>query len=66
MLLLLAEYLQQFYTGFGVFQYLTLRGILGVLTALALSLWLGPWMIRTLQIRQIGRASCRERVLCVV
>ena len=56
MLLLLAEYLQQFHTGFGVFQYLTLRGILGVLTALALSLWLGPWMIRTLQIRQIGQA----------
>ena len=56
MLLLLAEYLQQFYNGFGVFQYLTLRGILGVLTALALSLWLGPWMIRTLQIRQIGQA----------
>ena len=25
MLLLLAEYLQQFHTGFGVFQYLTLR-----------------------------------------
>ena len=29
MLLLLAEYLQQFHTGFGVFRYLTLRGILG-------------------------------------
>ena len=56
MLLLLAEYLQQFYKGFGVFQYLTLRGILSVLTALVLSLWLGPWMIRTLQIRQIGQA----------
>lgn len=56
MLLLLAEYLQQFHKGFAVFQYLTLRGILGVLTALALSLWLGPWMIRTLQIRQIGQA----------
>jgi phospho-N-acetylmuramoyl-pentapeptide-transferase len=38
MLLLLAEYLQQFYKGFAVFQYLTLRGILGVLTALSLSL----------------------------
>lgn len=56
MLLLLAEYLQQFHKGFAVFQYLTLRGILGVLTALALSLWLGPWMIRTLQVRQIGQA----------
>ena len=30
MLLLLAEYLQQFHKGFAVFQYLTLRGILGV------------------------------------
>ena len=47
MLLLLAEYLQQFYKGFAVFQYLSLRGILGVLTALSLSLCLGPWMIRT-------------------
>lgn len=56
MLLLLASYLQQFHTGFSVFQYLTLRGILGVLTALVLALWLGPWMIRTLQIRQIGQA----------
>ena len=56
MLLLLAEYLQQFHTGFGVFQYLTLRGILGVLTALGMALFLGPWMIRTLQLRQIGQA----------
>ena len=44
MLLLLAEYLQQFHTGFAVFQYLSLRGILGVLTALVLSLWLGVLM----------------------
>ena len=56
MLLLLAEYLQQFYKGFAVFQYLSLRGILGVLTALTLSLCLGPWMIRTLQNRQIGQS----------
>jgi len=56
MLLLLAEYLQQFYKGFAVFQYLTLRGILGVLTALSLALCLGPWMIRTLQNRQIGQS----------
>eukprot|EP01034_Spumella_vulgaris_P001852 gene1852-2426_t len=56
MLLLLAEYLQQFHKGFAVFQYLTLRGILGVLTALCLSLFLGPWMIRTLQNLQIGQS----------
>ncbi len=56
MLLLLAEYLQQFHKGFSVFQYLSLRGILGVLTALVLSLWMGPWLIRTLQLRQIGQS----------
>ena len=56
MLLILAQYLQQFHTGFGVFQYLTLRGIFGVLTALGMALFLGPWMIRTLQLRQIGQA----------
>lgn len=56
MLLLLAEYLQRFHTGFAVFQYLSLRGILGVLTALVLSLWMGPWLIRTLQLRQIGQS----------
>ncbi|QAX81912.1 phospho-N-acetylmuramoyl-pentapeptide-transferase [Candidatus Pseudomonas adelgestsugas] len=56
MLLLLAEYLQQFYSGFAVFQYLTLRGILSVMTALSLSLFLGPWMIHTLQSLQISQS----------
>ncbi|GAB1256836.1 phospho-N-acetylmuramoyl-pentapeptide-transferase [Aurantivibrio plasticivorans] len=56
MLLLLAEYLQQYVSGFAVFQYLTLRGILGILTALGISLLLGPWMIRKLNILQIGQS----------
>lgn len=56
MLLLLAEFLQQYFKGFAVFQYLTLRGILGILTALVMSLWLGPWMIRTLRSLQIGQS----------
>jgi len=56
MLLLIAEYLQQYHKGFAVFQYLTLRGILGILTALVMSLWLGPWMIRTLRSMQIGQS----------
>ncbi|MGH1469767.1 MAG: phospho-N-acetylmuramoyl-pentapeptide-transferase [Cellvibrionaceae bacterium] len=55
MLLLLAEYLQQYISGFAVFQYLTFRGIVGVLTALGISLLLGPWMIRKLNIMQIGQ-----------
>ncbi|MEW6647772.1 MAG: phospho-N-acetylmuramoyl-pentapeptide-transferase [Pseudomonadota bacterium] len=55
MLLYLADYLAQFYSGFNVFQYLTLRAILGVLTALLISLLLGPAMIRRLSLYQIGQ-----------
>ena len=55
MLVWLAEYLQQFNSNFAVFQYLTFRGILGVMTALLLSLMLGPWMIRRLNILQVGQ-----------
>lgn len=55
MLLLLSEYLAQYYSGFNVFQYLTLRAILGVLTALAISLIVGPSMIRHLSRYQIGQ-----------
>jgi phospho-N-acetylmuramoyl-pentapeptide-transferase len=56
MLVWLANYLEQFYSGFAVFQYLTFRGILGVLTALGISLLLGPWMIERLNILQIGQS----------
>lgn len=55
MLLWLAEYLQQYYSGFNLFGYLTVRGILGVLTALLISLLLGPLMIRKLAGKQIGQ-----------
>jgi phospho-N-acetylmuramoyl-pentapeptide-transferase len=55
MLLYLAEYLARFESGFNVFQYLTFRAILGALTALAISLLLGPWMIRKLTFHQIGQ-----------
>jgi len=48
MLLELARWLQQLESLFGLFGYLTLRGILAALTALFLSLWLGPAMIRKL------------------
>ncbi|SEG70794.1 phospho-N-acetylmuramoyl-pentapeptide-transferase [Marinobacterium lutimaris] len=56
MLLLLTEFLSQFYSGFAVFGYITLRGILGVLTALGLSLFIGPRLIRQLKAKQIGQA----------
>ncbi|MGE0081989.1 MAG: phospho-N-acetylmuramoyl-pentapeptide-transferase [Thiohalomonadaceae bacterium] len=55
MLYHLSEYLAQYYSGFNVFQYLTLRAILGVLTALFLSLWFGPALIRKLTFHQIGQ-----------
>ncbi len=55
MLLWLAEYLQQYYSGFNVFNYLTLRAILSVITALLISLIIGPIMIRKLAHYQIGQ-----------
>ena len=55
MLLYLTEYLSQFESGFGVFQYLTLRAILGALSALLLSLLLGPYIIRKLSHHQVGQ-----------
>jgi phospho-N-acetylmuramoyl-pentapeptide-transferase len=55
MLLTLTEYLAQFHSGFGVFQYLTLRAILSALTALIISFIVGPGMIRRLSHYQIGQ-----------
>jgi len=55
MLFALAEYLQQFHSGFSVFQYITLRAILGTITALVLSLVIGPVMIRKLTSYKIGQ-----------
>ena len=55
MLLYLTDYLTQFHSGFGVFQYLTLRAILGALTALVISFIVGPSMIRRLNQYQIGQ-----------
>jgi phospho-N-acetylmuramoyl-pentapeptide-transferase len=56
MLLWLAEYLGQFHAGFLVVEYLTLRAILGVLTALFFAFVVGPVMIRKLQQYQVGQA----------
>ncbi len=55
MFLTLAGYLQQFDSGFAVFQYITLRAILGTITALVLSLVIGPTMIRKLSSYKIGQ-----------
>lgn len=55
MLVALFDYLSQFYSGFDVFQYLTLRAILGLLTALGISLVLGPIMIKRLTQMKVGQ-----------
>jgi phospho-N-acetylmuramoyl-pentapeptide-transferase len=55
MLLYLTDYLSQYYSAFNVFQYLTLRAILGALSALAISLLLGPYIIRKLSYHQVGQ-----------
>ncbi|MHA7880943.1 MAG: phospho-N-acetylmuramoyl-pentapeptide-transferase [Saccharospirillum sp.] len=52
----LTQYLVEIHSGFNVLQYLTLRAIFGVLTALGVSLILGPWLIRTLRLHQIGQS----------
>ena len=67
MLLYLTEYLARFYSGFHVFQYLTLRGILAAVTALALGLLIGPTMIALLSRYQIGqnvRAPMVRKRIC--
>ncbi|MBI4496030.1 MAG: phospho-N-acetylmuramoyl-pentapeptide-transferase [Deltaproteobacteria bacterium] len=54
------------YSFFNVFRYITFRAILSILTALLISLFLGPWVIRQLQrmqIRQYVRSDGPKRHL---
>jgi len=60
MLMVLAEYMTSVHSGFNVFQYITLRTILGVLTALFIALLIGPMMIRKLSHLQIGQNVRRD------
>ncbi len=55
MLMYLAEYLAQFYSGFNAFQYITLRGVMGVLTALLVSFIVGPFLISSLARLRVGQ-----------
>ena len=55
MLIYVADYLTQLYSGFNVFSYLTTRAILGALTALVLSFAFGPYLIQRLQMQRIGQ-----------
>ncbi len=55
MLLWLTEYLANFVSGFSVFQYLTFRTMVSVMTALFMSLLIGPYVIDRLTHLQIGQ-----------
>ena len=60
MLLYLTKYLAQFESGFNVFSYLTMRAILGALTALVISFIIGPRMIKRLSVNQVGQPVREE------
>jgi phospho-N-acetylmuramoyl-pentapeptide-transferase len=55
MLIYVTNYLTELYSGFNVFTYLTMRAILGALTALVLSLAFGPYLIARLQMQRVGQ-----------
>jgi phospho-N-acetylmuramoyl-pentapeptide-transferase len=55
MLLWLSEYLAKYFHVFHVFTYITLRAILGTLTALMVALLVGPSMIRRLSLHRVGQ-----------
>lgn len=55
MLLELTEWLAGFVSGFSVFQYLTFRTMVSVMTALVMSLLIGPLVIERLSRYQIGQ-----------
>ena len=56
MLLFLFDLLEPMIRGLGVFGYITLRAVMATLTALAIGLLLGPWVIRRLTELKIGQA----------
>lgn len=56
MLLLLTHYLEQYVHFMRVFHYITFRSIVAALTALIISLSLGPTLIRRLQALQVGQS----------
>jgi phospho-N-acetylmuramoyl-pentapeptide-transferase len=55
MLIWLSIFLQKYYHAFNVFQYITLRAILSALTALVISVLIGPPMIRWLAQYKVGQ-----------
>ena len=60
MLILLSEWISQYIPSFRVVEYLTFRAVMSLFTALALSLWLGPAVIRSLQMLHFGQVIRKD------
>ncbi|MEM7245676.1 MAG: phospho-N-acetylmuramoyl-pentapeptide-transferase [Acidobacteriota bacterium] len=58
--LLYSEWLRDQVSGFNVFGYITFRAAMAALTALLLSVMLGPWLIARLRESQIGQEIREE------
>lgn len=56
MLIYLTDYLSQYISGFSVFNYITMRTIMSVLTALIISFVIGPKVIRWLIRLKVGQS----------
>ena len=56
MLLIIADWLDQYIRAFNVLSYITLRAVLAALTALGIGLVLGPMVIRKLTAMKFGQA----------
>jgi len=56
MLLILAQWLQDDFSFFRVFNYITFRAVMATLTALLIGLAAGPWVIRKLTTLKMGQA----------
>lgn len=56
MILELMAWLQQWVGSFNLFSYVTFRGLMAALTALVISLWAGPAVIRWLTRLKVGQA----------
>lgn len=55
MLVWVTNYIAQFHHHWQVFHYLTLRAVLAALTAMMITIFLGPRMIRFLQMKKVGQ-----------
>lgn len=60
MMILLADWLAQYVPSFRVFEYLSFRAVMALLTALTISLFLGPEMIARLQVLHFGQVVRKD------